>query len=85
MSVSVPQQTLYPAQSIFSEVQAIHDTGVFYSRESEEQGGTTTTVPTSMSETNAPDFFVSSTEQESTRACVFAAATSQTRVGLGSP
>ena len=34
MSGSIASQTLYPPQSIFSEVQAIHDTGVYY-RDSE--------------------------------------------------
>lgn len=34
MSGSIVSQTLYPPQSIFSEVQAIHDTGVYY-RDSE--------------------------------------------------
>ena len=57
MSVSIPQQTLYPPQSIFSEVQAIHDTGVFYSRESD----TATTSHTTMTDTGGcgPEFYVS--------------------------
>ncbi len=56
MSV-ISQQTLYPPQSIFSEVQAIHDTGVFYTRESEDTS--TTTQQTTMDHTSAPEFFVS--------------------------
>lgn len=36
--MSVISQTLYPPQSIFTEVQAIHDTGVYYNRELDQTG-----------------------------------------------
>lgn len=37
MSGSTVSQTLYPPQSIFSEVQAIHDTGVYYGGQNDHQ------------------------------------------------
>ena len=42
-SVSSVAQTLFPAQSIFSEVQAIHDTGVYF-REPEDSAAYNTAV-----------------------------------------
>ena len=37
MSGSIASQTLYPPQSIFTEVQAIHDTGIYYKDPNDEQ------------------------------------------------
>ena len=42
--MSVISQTLYPPQSIFTEVQAIHDTGVYYNRELDQTGNLHTEV-----------------------------------------